>query len=61
MNVEKLSLKKQQYYAIYNILQSIRNAQTYCSYLGIPELRWELEEMIRKFQKRVERKINDNL
>lgn len=60
MNVEKLSLKKQQY-AIYNILQSIRNAQTYCSYLEIPELRWELEEMIRKFQKRVERKINDNL
>lgn len=61
MNVEKLSLKNNSKQYIYNILQSIRNAQTYCSYLEIPELRWELEEMIRKFQKRVERKINDNL
>ena len=61
MDLSKLSLSKKNYYAISNILQSIENARTYCSYLeNNEELRWELDGMIQRFIKRVEKKVNDN-
>lgn len=46
-------------YAVANMLQSIENARTYTSYIGqdVPELRWELDEMLQRFKKRVEKKI----
>lgn len=31
-----------------------------CSYFKYSDLRWELAEMIERFKKRVEKKINDN-
>ena len=31
-----------------------------CSYFEYSDLRWELAEMIERFKKRVEKKINDN-
>ena len=55
-----MNTKEKNEYAIRNILQSIDNAATYCSYLEYTDLRWELEEMIGRFKKRVEKKINDN-
>lgn len=60
-----MNTKEKNEYAIRNILQSIDNAATYCSYLGdtgkYTDLHWELVEMIKRFKKRVEKKINDNL
>lgn len=46
MNTSLLSLTEKQEYAVRNILQSMENAKTYCSYLDKEDLRWELEEMI---------------
>lgn len=60
MDISKLSLSSQNRYAITNILQSLENAQTYCSYIEKSELDVELEELIEKFIKRVERKIDMN-
>lgn len=60
MDISKLSLSSQNRYAITNILQSLENAKTYCSYIEKSELDVELEEMIEKFIKRVERKIDMN-
>lgn len=57
MNLEKLSLKKDEHYAVSNLLQSIENARIYCSYLENSELRYELEEAIERFKKKVEKKI----
>lgn len=56
-----MSTKEKNQYAIRNILQSIDNAATYCSYFGYTDLRRELTEMIERFKKRVEKKINDNI
>lgn len=60
MNVKILSVTEKTEYAIRNTLQSIENARIYCSYLDKGDLRQELEEMIQRFQKRLEKKINDN-
>ena len=60
MDIKKLSLSEKNQYAVTNILQSINNSKTYCSYMENPELRFELEEMIEKFKKKVEKKISDN-
>lgn len=60
MGIKKLSLSEKNQYAVTNILQSIDNSRTYCSYLENGELRYEIEEMIEKFKKRVEKKISDN-
>ena len=60
MNISLLSLTDKQAYAIRNILQSLENAKTYCSYLDKQDLSMELEEMIVRFIKRAEKKINDN-
>ncbi len=60
MNTSLLSLTEKQEYAVRNILQSMENAKTYCSYLDKEDLRWELEEMIEEFIHNVEDKINDN-
>lgn len=59
-NIETLSLSEKNYYAVSNVLQSIENARIYCSYFENDDLRWELDEMIERFKKRVEKKINDN-
>lgn len=56
-----MNTKEKNEYAVRNILQSIDNAATYCSYFGFTDLRWELTEMIESFKKRVEKKINDNI
>ena len=55
-----MNTKESDEYAIRNILQCIDNAATYCSYLEYTDLRWVLAEMIERFKKRVEKKINDN-
>lgn len=55
-----MNTKEKNEYAIRNILQCIDNAATYCSYLEYTDLRWVLAEMIERFKKRVEKKINDN-
>lgn len=60
MDISKLSLSSQNIYAITNILQSLENAKTYCSYIEKSELDVELDEMIEKFIKRVEKKIEIN-
>lgn len=60
MNISLLSLTDKQAYAIRNILQSLENAKTYCSYLDKQDLSLELENMIERIIKRVENKINDN-
>ena len=60
MNMKKLSLSDKNQYAVTNILQSIDNAKTYCSYIENYELRFEIEEIIEKFKKKVEKKIFDN-
>lgn len=60
MNISLLSLTDKQEYVVRNILQSLDNAKTYCSYLDKDDLRSELEEMIDGFVKRVEKKIDEN-
>lgn len=60
MNVKLLSVTEKTEYAIRNTLQSIENAIIYCSFLEKGDLQQELEEMIQRFQRRVEKKINDN-
>jgi len=60
MDISLLSLTDKQAYAVRNIMQSLDNARTYCSYLDKSDLRSELEEMINRFIKRVEKKVNDN-
>jgi hypothetical protein len=60
MDIKKLSLSEKNQYAVTNILQSIDNTRTYCSYLENSELQSDLEEMIEKFKKKVEKKISDN-
>lgn len=60
MDIKKLSLSEKNQYAVTNILQSIDNTRTFCSYIENPELQFELEEMIEKFKKKVEKKISDN-
>ena len=55
-----MNTKESDEYAIRNILPCIDNAATYCSYLEYTDLRWVLAEMIERFKKRVEKKINDN-
>ena len=60
MDLSKLSLTEKNYYAISNILQSIENARTFCIYCENDALRWELDEMIQRFKKRVEKKVDDN-
>lgn len=58
-NIETLSLSDKNHYAVSNVLQSIENARISCSYFENDDLRWELDEMIERFKKRVEKKIND--
>lgn len=60
MDISLLSLTDKNEYAVRNILQSLHNAEIYCSYLDKSDLNSELEEMIRCFINRVEKKINDN-
>ena len=60
MDISSLSLTDKQTYAVRNIMQSLENAKTYCSYLDKSDLRSELEEVIEKFIHKVEDKINDN-
>lgn len=60
MDISSLSLTDKQAYAVCNIMQSLENAKTYCSYLDKSDLRSELEEVIEKFIHKVENKINDN-
>lgn len=60
MNISLLSLTGEQENAVRNIIQSLENAKTYCSYLDKSDLRMELTEMIEKFIHKVEDKINDN-
>lgn len=60
MDISLLSLTDKQAYAVRNIMQSLDNARTYCSYLDKSDLRSELEEMIEKFIHKVEDRINDN-
>lgn len=60
MNINLLSTTPKNKYAIRNINQSIENARIYCSYLEGWEFRAELENMIERFKKRIENKINDN-
>lgn len=59
-DINKLRLSDDNKRAVRNIIQSLENARTYCSYLKDTDLRGELETMIERFQKRVENKINDN-
>lgn len=59
-DISLLSLTDEQEYAVRNIMQSLQNAKTYCSYLDDNDLRWELESMIERFIKRTEKKININ-
>ena len=60
MNISSLSLTDKQAYSVLNILQSLDNAKTYCSYLDKQDLGFELEYMIERIIKRVKKKINDN-
>lgn len=61
MNTSTLSLTKSQGRAVRNIIQSLKNARAYCSWLeGGGALESELEEMIDRFVKRVEKKIDEN-
>lgn len=61
MNTQLLNLSDKQEYAVWNILQSLANARTYCSYLDNYGLRYELEDMIERLSKRIEKKINNEL
>lgn len=60
MNTSSLSLTERSEYAVVNMLQSLENARVYCSYLDNSELRLDLEAMIERLEKRIERKINEN-
>lgn len=60
MDILLSSLTGTQEYAVRNILQSLQNAKTYCSYLDDNDLRWELESMIELLAKRAVRKIKEN-
>lgn len=60
MNISLLSLTEKQAYAVRNILKSLDNAKTFCSYLDKDDLKYELEDMIERFINRVEKKISDN-
>lgn len=60
MNISLLSLTDKQEYAVRNILQSLDNAKVFCSYLDKNDLRKELEDMIERFVKQTEKKINEN-
>lgn len=60
MNISLLILTDKQADAVRNIMQSLDNAKTYCSYLDKSDLRSELEEVINRFIRRVEKKVNDN-
>ena len=60
MNISLLSLTDKQEYAVRNILQSVDNAKVFCSYLDKNDLRKELEDMIERFVKQTEKKINEN-
>lgn len=60
MNISLLSLTDKQEYAVRNILQSLDNAKVFCSYLDKNDLRKELEDMIERFIKQTEKKINEN-
>lgn len=60
MDISLLSLTDKQAYAVRNIMQSLDNAKTYCSYLDKSDLELELEVMIERFTKRVRKKITDN-
>lgn len=60
MALSKSNLTERNYYALRNILQSLENARTFCGYLENDALHWELDEMIQRFTKRVEKKVNDN-
>lgn len=60
MNISILSLTEKNKYAVVNMLQSLENARVYCSYLDNSELILELEAMIERLEKRIERKINEN-
>lgn len=46
-------------YAKDNILQSLENVISYASYIGVDDLRYELEEMTERFKKQVEKKFKD--
>ena len=60
MNISLLSLTDKQEYAVRKILQSLDNAKVFCSYLDKNDLRKELEDMIERFIKQTEKKINEN-
>jgi hypothetical protein len=60
-NISLLDMSDKQSYAITNILQSLDNAKTFCSYLDKDDLKNELKDMIKRFIKRTEKKINENL
>lgn len=60
-NISLLDMSDKQSYAVTNILQSLDNAKTFCSYLDKDDLKNELEDMIKRFIKRTEKKINENL
>lgn len=46
MDISSLSLTDNNEYAVRNILQSLGNAKTYCSYLDKQDLSFELDNMI---------------
>lgn len=58
-NIEVLSLSKKNYRAVSDILRFIELVRCSCSDLENDELFHELYEMTMRFQKRVEKKIND--
>lgn len=60
MNISSLSLTDKQSYAVRNILQSLENAKTYCSYLDNDDLRYRLVDMVERFIMRTEKEINSN-
>lgn len=60
MNISLLSLTEEQAYAVRNILQSLDNAKTFCSYLGNGDIEHELMNMIDRFIKQLEKKIDEN-
>lgn len=60
LNISQSSLTDKQEYAVRNILQSLQNAKTYCSYLDNNDLRYGLESMIERLVKRTTKKINEN-
>lgn len=59
MNIQNLSLSVKDKDAIRNIMQSLENARTYCSYMENNEACWELQGRIERFIKRMEKEINE--